>query len=192
MKPVIGLDLDSVLAYTEETIHKYIQENFGLMLDWDKVERYELEYFPGLSKEDGLKLKEEIESGIVLMDVRPHEFARYSTALLKLAGFEVFIISARPKHLEEPTKEWLRTHEIIYDRFFAIRSRYKHEIVKEFDIKAFVEDRSDVLELINQECGKLELGMYLVTHPWNKKFNASYVTRTPHVLDAVERIIGRN
>jgi uncharacterized protein len=188
---VIGLDLDSVLTYTEEVIHKYIREHFGLILDWDKVDRYELEYFPGLSKEDGIKLKEEIESGVVLMDVRPHEYANVSTRLLKSMGFKVFIITARPKHLEEPTKEWLKTHGILYDKLFLTRSLSKSSLVKEYDIKAFVEDRSDVLESIKNECGRLALGMYLVTHPWNRNFESDYVVRTRNVLEAVKEIIGR-
>jgi uncharacterized protein len=191
MKGVIGLDLDSVLTYTEDVLHKYIQEHFGFFLDWDKVDRYELEYFPGLSREDGIQLKNEIESGVVLMDVEPHEYATCATALLKAAGFDVYIITARPQHLEEPTRKWLKIHGIHYDKMFMSRSLKKHEFVKEFDMKAFVDDRADVLESIKSECGFLELGMYLINHPWNRKFKENYVIRTQNVLDAVERIIGR-
>lgn len=191
MSPIIGLDLDSVLSYTEETLQKYIQDNFGFLLDWDKVDRYELEYFPGLSKEAGIQLKEEIENGVVLMDVRPHEYARYSTMLLRLAGFDTYIVTARPKNLEKPTKKWLDMHGIIYDKMFLTRSLNKYELVKEFDIKAFVEDRSDVLESIESECGVLPLGLYLVDHPWNRKCNNNSIERVDNIMRATNEIIRR-
>lgn len=189
---IIGLDLDSVLSYTEDVIHKYVKDNFGIAMDWDDVDRYELEYFPGLTVEMGVQLKEEIESGVVLMDVLPHKYAQYSTELLKFADMTVYIVTSRPNHLKEPTIEWLKKYKIIYDEIFFTRSMKKSDVVKEYSIQAFVEDRADILEAIKRECGVLPLGLYLVNQPWNRKCEDDSIYRVDNIMVAVHEIIRRD
>lgn len=188
---IIGLDLDSVIADTEKVIHKYMLEQFGIDMNWDDVHSYHFEDFPGMSPEMAAELKHVIESGYVLMDVLPYDTASACTHLLQDLGLIVHIITARQNHLEEPTREWLNVHNIAYDELFISKGVEKYKLVKEHNIKAFVEDRHDVLASIKANHGSLDLGMYLVSQPWNRECRDVDFIRVSDISEAVQEIITR-
>ena len=188
---IIGLDLDSVIADTAKVIHKYILDQFGIDMNWDDVRSYHFEDFPGLSSEMVAELKHVIESGYILMDVLPYNTASASTHLLQALDLIVYIITARSNHLEEPTREWLNIHNIAYDELFLAKGVEKYKLIKEYDIKAFVEDRHDVLASIKANHGMLDLGMYLVSQPWNRECKDIDFVRVLDILEAVQEIITR-
>ena len=189
---IVGLDLDSVLSYTEDVLYKYIEQRFGISTDWSKVDQYEFECFPGFNREMAAQLNEEIESGVVLMDIMPHKYAEYATQVLRYSGLGIYIITSRPESLKDPTKEWLKTHKIVYDKLFCVHSEEKNKLVNKFNIKAFVEDRADTLESIKKYCGVPSLGLYLVDHPWNRRCEDDSIDRVDNIMEAVHEIIRRD
>lgn len=185
----IGLDLDSVLGHTEAALDKYIRENFNIHIDWEnEITNYAIECMPHLTPEMCKELHEAIEHGDLLEDIEPHNYAEHSTKKLRNEGFKIFIISSRPDRLRQATLDWLNEHEIIFDELYLIDSMKKHKLIKRLGIKAFVEDRFDVLETIIENCGVLEFGLYLVHQPWNKTNHAEGIVKVRDVAEAVDRI----
>jgi len=191
MKERIGLDLDSVLSYTEQTIADYALAHYDVVIDWEKVEKYELECFPGFTEETGLQFKKDIESGVVVRDVPPHENAESATMRLREAGFEIWIMTSRPFNLEMETVDWLIKHNIQFDEAVLVPSADKCFVARDLNLKAFVEDRYDTLVNIKECCGNLLYGLYLVTQPWNKNSFDNCINRVDNVLEAVNYIIRR-
>ncbi len=190
MKDIIVLDLDSVLSYTEEALNNYIIEEFGIHIDWEnEVENYELKRMPRLTDKMKEELEDVIHNGDLLYNIKPHNYAEHATKKLRNEGFEIAIVTSRPPRLKNPTIEWLNKHDIVYDRFYLIPSLNKYLIVEDIDAKAVVEDRFDVLEKILYECGPLELGLYMVRQPWNKRDYNEYIVKTRDIADAVDRIV---
>jgi uncharacterized HAD superfamily protein len=186
----IGLDLDSVLSYTEAKIDQYIRENFGIHIDWaNEITNYKLECMPHLTPEMCKELLDTVKHGDLLKDVEPHNYAEHSTKKLRNEGFKIFIISSRPDRLRHATMDWLNKHEIVFDELYLVESLKKYKLIKRLGIKAFVEDRFDVLETIVDNLGGLEFGLYLVQQPWNKTNYNEQVVKVRDIAEAVDRII---
>lgn len=188
---IIGLDLDSVIGNTEDVINEYIEKHFGVVMSELDEYEYELERTPLLTKSQADQLINKIYDGFLLALMKPFDGAGNAVRLLRRVGLKAYIITSRPPHLASATIKWLDDYEIEYDSLFFTKSLEKHALVKEFDIQAFVEDRSDILDSIKNNCGPLKLGMYLVTCPWNKRYEDQAVTRVSGLNEAVINIINR-
>jgi uncharacterized HAD superfamily protein len=167
MRDVIGLDLDSVLCNTEFIIDKYLREEFGVFLDWEnEVTQYKVEKLP-----------------------TPYNYSEYATKKLKNEGFSIAIITSRSENLKFMSMEWLRKYHIVYDMIYTVPGLSKYEIIEDIGIKAFVEDRFDVLESVVDKCGTLDYGLYVINQPWNKRHHLEQIIRVNDVAQAVDRIV---
>jgi len=191
MKELIGFDLDSVLAHTEKAISKCSEDMFGITLDWDKISSYDFATYPGYTKEMGDALLKEIETGKYLDSVRLYDCAHPALGKVWSSDFDICIITSRPDHLFVPTVRWLDRHGVTYDRVYLKKSADKHKLISELDIKAFVDDRFDIVESIRKNCGLLVYGIYMVDQPWNRLHNLEGVCRVKDVEEAVDKIINR-
>ncbi len=191
MKDIIALDLDSVLGDTDIIIDKFMQERFGLYLDWaTDIQVYEFERWPCLTSGMVADLEEFILSGELAHTIQVFGHAKPAMDKLVKAGFSIYIITARPLHLESMTLEWLKKNDLYYDKLYIVgESIKKPPIIKAHNIKAFIEDRFDVLKWTLDHCGPLDRGLYCVRYPWNSKFHNDHITKVAHVEEAVDIII---
>lgn len=190
MRDVIGLDLDSVLCNTEFALDKYLREELGVFLDWEnEVDQYKIELLPRISPDQKKKLEELIHSGALFKDLLPYNYSEHATKKLKNEGFDVAVVTSRPKNLMHMTMGWLKQHDIMYDMLYMVPSLEKYEIIRDVGIKAFVEDRFDLLDIIMDRCGVLDYGLYLINHPWNKRNHHEQIIRVDDVAQAVDKIV---
>jgi len=190
MRDVIGLDLDSVLCNTEYALDKYLREELGVFLDWEnEVDQYNIEELPRILPEQKIQIVEVIHSGALFESLYPHNYSEHATKKLKNEGFDIAIVTSRPESLRSMTVDWLDRYDIMYDMLYMVHSTAKHEIIWDLNIKAFVEDRFDILEMIVDRCGVLSYGLYVVNHPWNKNDRHEQVIRVDDVSQAVDKIV---
>jgi len=190
MQDIIGLDLDSVLCNTAFAIDKFIREEFDVIIDWEnEVEEYWIEKLPGINLEKANKIRESIYNGDIVSNVAAYNYAEHSTKKLHNEGFTIAIITSRPSKLRGLTMDWLDENNIVYDLLYFIDSLKKYELVQELEIKAFVEDRFDILESILENCGALDYGLYSVFQHWNKRYSNELIVPVRDVAEAVDRII---
>ena len=184
----IGLDLDSVLGNTPYAIDKFIYEKFGVRID-PECEDYVIERQPHITQKMRDKVVEAIEDGTILKDIEAYNYAEHATKKLRNEGFSIAIVTSRPITLRELTMSWLDDNDIVYDYLYLVSSMQKHQIISELDIKAFVEDRFDILESILENCGPLDYGLYSVFQHWNKKFSNDQIVPVADVAEAVDKIV---
>jgi len=186
---VIGLDIDSVIGNTEFTLDNYFKKNYNIHIDWDKVTDYRLEKFPDIPKniiDDTLK---HIFEGDLLFDVLPYNYAEHAINKLYNEGFKVAIITSRPLNLQVKTVEWLEKYNLKYDFIYHVHSTEKYKIINALGVKSFVEDRSDIIDSVVNNCDCIEYGLYVVNHPWNRGYENRNLVRVNDVSEAVDKII---
>lgn len=190
MRDVIGLDLDSVLCNTEFALDKYLREELGVFLDWEnEVDQYKIERLPRISPDQKIQIEELIHSGALFESLYPYNYSEHATKKLKNEGFDIAIITSRSRELRDMSIEWLNKYDIAYDMFYTIYGLAKYEIIRDLNIKAFVEDRFDILETIIDRYKVPEYGLYVVNHPWNKNDHHEQVIRVDDVAQAVDKIV---
>lgn len=190
MRDVIGLDLDSVLCNTEYALDKYLCEELGVFLDWEnEVYQYKIELLPRISPDQKIQIEEIIHSGALFESLWPYNYSEHATKKLKNEGFDIAIVTSRSEKLRDLTVDWLDKYDIAYDMLYMVHSTKKYEVIRDLNIKAFVEDRFDILEMIVDRCGVLDYGLYVVNRPWNKKNHHEQVIRVGDVYQAVDRIV---
>jgi len=190
MRDVIGLDLDSVLANTEFALDKYLREELGVFLDWEnEVDQYKVELLPRITPDQKEKIQELIHSGDLFKYIHPYNYAEHATKKLKNEGFDIAIITSRSRKIKDMTMDWLDEHDIMYDMLHTAHSLEKYAVIRDLNVKAFVEDRFDLLEIIIDRYKVLDYGLYIVNHPWNKREHHEQVVRVDDVAQAVDKIV---
>jgi uncharacterized HAD superfamily protein len=189
MRDIVALDLDGVLANTEFVIDKYLKDNFNYAVTDEDLVSYKLEDCPAIPEGAVDKFLDEFYNGKIANTILPYNYSEHALNKLLNEGFKVIIITSRPISMQKLTLDWLDRWGLRYDTIYHIKSLRKHTLIKELKAKAFVEDRSDILDSIVQNCGVLEYGLFLVDHPWNEKYDKENIVKTVNISEAVDRIV---
>jgi len=186
----IGFDLDSVICDIDAVIDKIFKDKFNLYLNWDEdFTCYDFMRNPNLTSYIAEYLNESITSGNLFINPLPYEDVYEGLNLLRKEKFYIDIITSRYKDKENITVNWLKKHEIIYDDIYFSKSRNKKDLIFGLNIKAFVEDRFDILNMVLEKCGPLPYGLIIRDQPWNRKFHNKNVDRVNTFLDACKTIV---
>jgi uncharacterized HAD superfamily protein len=70
-----------------------------------------------------------------------------------------------------------------------VDSLEKYKTVRVLNVKAFMEDRFDILESIIQNYKPLDLGLYVINKPYNRRFNNEHVVRVDDVAQVADKIV---
>ncbi len=189
MRNIIGLDLDGVLSDTYTVTKRFFSEKFNIKPDWNSIERYPMEEVECITKKALKAFTKSLRTGELFTEALPHNYAEHATKKLHNEGFSIAILTHRASHLKASTMDWLDEHNIVYDLVYLIDSSKKHELVKELDMKAFVEDRFDTLESIIDNHRPLELGLYGINYPYNRRWENEHIVRVDDIAQAVDRIV---
>ena len=87
------------------------------------------------------------------------------------------------------TMDWLDEHNIMCDMLHTVHSLEKYAVIRDLNVKAFVEDRFDLLEIIIDRYKVPDYGLYIVNQPWNKREHHDQVVRVDDVAQAVNKIV---
>ncbi len=189
-REIVGVDLDNVICNTSMFIDELLKNKFNLYLDWDNdFVCYDFVRNTSLTKYIGEYLVESVDNGTMFINSLPYGDVCEGLNLLKKENFYIDIITSRPNGKEHMTINWLKKYNIIYDDIYFSRARDKKHLARGLNMKAFVEDRFDILNMVLEECGSLAYGLMIIDHPWNRKFHNKHVDRVYSFMEACETII---
>jgi uncharacterized HAD superfamily protein len=153
---MIAFDLDDVIIDITPVLKKPIKK----LLNYDVyAPKRKFKYLcPSYSDK---QIKNTVTK-ILLCDTLKAKPCFYSLEILKQVyeNNPIIFITARPKDLEKVTYQWLDLYlDVPYEVFFSKR---KEEILLDYNIKYFVEDRYKTAIRVSEICK-----VYLVNQVWN-------------------------
>ena len=156
-RPVLGVDLDNVIALTDPLIRNLIREMFGVRLEQQDIVHFDY-WRCGITRQQDKKVftrfhKSDCRNILVISEAV--NILRYLRQL-----FEIHVVTARPLDAERLTVDWLEEHQIPLDRLWFCKDKAKIQVT----FAAFIDDhRETAYEMAN-------LGIYslLLDYPWNQ------------------------
>ena len=189
-KERVGFDLDNVICNTSIFIDELLKSKFNLYLDWDNdFICYDFAKNPHLTKYIAEYLNESVDNGTMFINSPSYGDVCGGLDLLRKEDFYIDIITSRHSSKEHITVSWLKKYNIVYDDIYFSNSRNKKHLVRGLNMKAFVEDRFDILNMVLEECDSLPYGLIVRDHPWNRKFRNKHVDRVYSFMEACKTIV---
>lgn len=136
----IGIDVDGTLADNLQAFVDVFNEKTGKQLTKTEVFDFDLSLVYGIPADEVDQVFHD-NAERVFGEVPAMEGAREALELMKNAGVELYLVTARPPNLRELTADWLKRHKIPYDRL--IFDPHKGEACRRHGLKVFVDDHFD-------------------------------------------------
>ncbi len=156
-RPSIGIDIDNVIARTDEKIRQLIKDVYGTSLAQEEITEYSY-HKCGISRQQEENVLE-IFHNIECENVELLKYAKKALCLLK-EKYRIVIVTSRYLSSREATQRWLKTKRIAYDSLIFENNKHKTN----FKFAYFLEDRwKHALELANTGTKVL-----LFDYPWNR------------------------
>jgi len=182
---VVAVDLDGVLAAYPENWIEFLNE-FGKLPAILSLEDFSFSSvpLPSIPRHEYMKLKHRFrEEGYESAKVEPTESASLFTNNLRLNGFKVVILSARPCHkykrIMTDTIMWLQEHDFHYDA--VLWDAEKHiRIIEQFPTLRFMVEDHPRIAL---EVASLGYKVYLVDRPYNQDVKHPNISRVSSLMD---------
>jgi len=165
-KPAVCVDIDNVIAKTDEVMREVIRAHSRLHVDLAYDDVVCFEYWMcrdragrRFDKNEWKKIHKEFTHSYLLQILPFDNIARY----LKTIGgkFDVHLATSRLDDGQEATRVWLDQHSIPYRKLHFVPEGTKHLINEQF-IAAIEDDREQGYAFY----GKGVL-VFLLAHPWN-------------------------
>jgi uncharacterized HAD superfamily protein len=160
-KPIFGVDLDNVITDTDGMFRRIVEKTYGISIRRDDVLEFYYHLGGKITKEqesEAFRIFHDVES----LNVELLEGATDALSELR-RRYQVYIVTSRPESARQVTEDFLRNHEVPYDRL--VFERRKAELVKGWT--AFVEDHRETAYEIAEE-GVLT---FVFDYPWNRPLN---------------------
>lgn len=100
----------------------------------------------------------------------------------------MYFITARPPQMRSVTELWLQKW-LHGGTMSTLMSNRKHLIAAGLELNVMVEDNHETLVDVLRTCGR-SCEPVLVSHPYNKQFVHSYITRVNNMTEALDKIEG--
>jgi uncharacterized HAD superfamily protein len=166
VKPRICVDIDNVIAQTDQVIRRIIKLHSNQAVDLCYEDIADFDYWRCLDKSNRRIDKEEWERIHLeftqnhLDEVQP--FQNVAAHLATLADrFEIHLATSRLAAGAEHTRDWLARHQIPFDHLHFVSHRKKQEIPVVF--AAAIDDDRDQAQLFYDS----GVRAFLLAHPWN-------------------------
>lgn len=189
-KPSICVDIDNVIARTDEVMREVIKLCSKDQVDLRYEDIVEFDYWECVDRHGRSFCKAEWH-GIHLEFTRNHihriqPFDKVREHLLQLAQkFEIHIATSRLSEGHDATREWLLTHKIPFTRLHFVDHRKKHLISEPF-LAAIEDDRDQALLFQGRN-----VRAFLLAHPWNALESGSQIIRVDQWPALLQRLIER-
>ncbi|PYZ94282.1 hypothetical protein CR194_01730 [Salipaludibacillus keqinensis] len=180
----LGIDIDGTVT-DPATFIPYLNEHFKKNLTIDDIIEYDLTVALGISQEEFWKW------------MQVHEPSIYKQAILAdnakdillewKKQYELFYISARPKHTHDVTVDWFHRLTVPYDHIELLGQHDKLDAVKKHKLDVFFEDKHDNACNIAEECN---IPVVLMDTPYNQSPVPNNVYRAAHWNEA-KKIVDR-
>jgi len=104
----IYVDLDDVLAETGRVFLKVLESEFGKRVEWDQVHDYDLGISLGMDESRLTEFMHAVHRPEVLASVEPIPGSRAALASWVEQGYEIEVVTGRPKSTEAVSRKWLK------------------------------------------------------------------------------------
>ncbi|MEX0672999.1 MAG: hypothetical protein WDZ82_03070 [Candidatus Paceibacterota bacterium] len=173
-KPVLGLDVDDVLADFNATLFGFHNMHYGTSLTRDDIIDYRLEVSWGCSKEEACQRIRHFHRSPEYKNLPPISGAVASVNELS-NQYDIHLITARPDEIREETCAWIQQHfPYLVERVHFTRQvvggdqRPKSEVCQELGVSIFVDDALHHTEDLSPAVEKV----FLFDTPWNQTSKA--------------------
>jgi len=176
MKPPICVDIDNVIARTDEVMREVIKVCSKDQVDLRYEDIIDFDYWNCVDRY-GRSFDQTDWHNIHLEFTRNHipriqPFDNVREHLLKISEeFEIHVATSRLPEGRVTTREWLSTHKIPFTELHFVEHRKKHLLVKPF-VAAIEDDRIQA-----ESFHELGVRAFLLAHPWNVLQPGSEITR---------------
>ncbi len=159
--PLIGLDLDGVVAEFVEPFLVELRKEFDISLTRSDVISYDLAEMTRLSRTEIDRFVDELSTSGFYASLKPVDGAPSSIrSLAKLYG--IYILTTRPQASHRDTVRWLRRYRIPYDSLEFCE--FGNKVSKDDQLAVFVDDN---LEQAAIAADHVPL-VLLFDQPWNR------------------------
>ena len=155
-KPILGVDIDNVLAESDARLRALFRKLYGITLKEHQMTQYDYMTY-GVTEE-------QLSQVFRIFNVEACRTLKVvpgaKTAMQQLAGrYEIALVTSRNPESKASTEYWLRAKGLPYDQLHFNDDKHALGI----PYHAFIEDRHEHAHLI-AETGAT---VYLLTRPWN-------------------------
>lgn len=165
--PAICLDIDNVIARTDEVLREVIRECSNEHVDLTYEDVVCFDYW--LCRDTSGRRFGKAEWGKIhrsfirndLMRIAPVKNVQSFLTRLR-ERFEIDLATSRPQEGREDTRKWLRKHDIPYHDLHFVKNGEKHLIERGFEI-AVDDDREQAYAFFAKG-----VRTFLLAHPWNE------------------------
>jgi len=155
-KPILGVDIDNVLADSDVRIRAMIRDMCGIEITADQMTRYAYEAHGVSWAQLGDVFQVFNAETCRTLDLVPGA----KTAMQQLAGrYEIALVTSRNQESQAGTEYWLQTNGLPYDQLHF--NDEKHMLGIRYN--AFIEDRHEHAHRI----AGTGASVYLLKRPWN-------------------------
>jgi len=155
----IGIDVDGVLADAMSAFLPRIKSDYGLDVMIEDIVQYDFEKCTPVSK----TMMDCIYSDPdFFYSLKPLPDAVAATQYLRMAGFEIFIITSRIPEMVGVTTDWLEAHRFEFDS--VVISNDKAHYASFVGLNYFIEDRYKTAMQLSEHCR-----VFLIDYPWNQR-----------------------
>ncbi|MDP2652347.1 MAG: hypothetical protein Q8O94_04370 [bacterium] len=191
---VVGIDLDDVLALTNEALARFHNSKYGTAYTSDQVTSWETSFKTiwGVSDEEKARRIDEFLYSEEHMRMLPMPGAK--DVIQKLGErYKLVIITARTRTAEHETRKWIGQHfpALADEIFFADAKDYstkqsKEALCRTLGVNVLVDDAAHQMDRV-APCVSIAL---LFNRPWNRSFEpqAKNVRRV-HTWEDIQRIL---
>ncbi|TAL12771.1 MAG: hypothetical protein EPO02_00660 [Nitrospirae bacterium] len=157
-KPILGVDIDNVLADSDVQLREMIREMYGIDLKAEQMTRYEYEAYGVTWEQLG-----EVFRVFNTDTCRTLELVPGAKAAMQLLAprYEIALVTSRDPEAKAGTEYWLKANALPYDQLHF--NDEKHALGIPY--RAFIEDRHEHAHRI----AGTGVAVYLLRRPWNAR-----------------------
>jgi uncharacterized HAD superfamily protein len=171
----IGIDFDDVLFQFNRGFLPWYNKNFGTSVNIEDINSFDMWNVLGCTREEGIERVNTFYATIEHSKLRPFPNGIDSIKKLKMAGKELYVISARNENIREYTERLLDENyglgnfkEVILTNGFgsSVETKTKASICLDKKITVMIDDNVQILS----QCREAGIETVLRNRPWNKQF----------------------
>jgi uncharacterized HAD superfamily protein len=180
-----GLDLDGVLCDLGPSVAARIAERFGVASHPSTWRSYDLRLLRLGVPQDQFSafLDDTFDDPDLYAEAPMCDGVVEALAELRIAGWRLVGITARPPHLAAATEAWLARHDLPLDRVHHTPAGTKAGVARGLGVSATVEDNPVEAELLAEVCES-----WLLDRPYNRSDAVVRARRLSSWPDAVGRL----
>lgn len=175
-RPRIYVDFDDVLCETARGLTLLLEAEFGKRVAYDEIHWFELDRSFGLTAEELRQFFEAVHRPENLRVLDPVPGAREVLAQWRSQGCEVCIVTGRPPETAAPSRAWLETHAVPYDRLIFV-DKYRRlppgpdlltlDALAALDFALAIDDAPAMLQHL---LDATSVPVLIFDRPWNRSF----------------------